>query len=168
MSQKPSTIFIVSSFHRVPRHAGSQRDHHLLSAPSAIGEFLLLRRGRSSRTREAGTLLFNGYAKLLEPLLEVEDGDAIILVVAFDSTANVFRDRVDGAQFERPLDDAKACPSSIERNGSHERVEDLHILNRVLLDARSQRMLYDGVKIHEQLCPQHAVDFSLAGRVPAH
>ena len=49
-----------------------------------------------------------------------------------------------------------------------EAVERFEVLDRVLLHARAKRVLHDGVKVHEQPSPEHAVGIGFSGCVAPH
>ena len=61
------------------------------------------------------------------------------------------------------LDDAEVGSGGGKIYRPGEAVERLQVLDRVLLHARAERVLHDGVKIHEQPGPEHAVGIGFAG-----
>ena len=94
--------------------------------------------------------------------------EAVVPIVRLDHREGVLRKRVQPAKLERAFEGAQMQGCLAQRNRPLEPVEGLQVLERVALDAGAHRLADDGVKIHEQLGPQHAVEFVLARGVAAH
>ena len=69
---------------------------------------------------------------------------------------------------ERQLDRLQMNGGIMERQRSREPVELLELLDRVALDAGTQRLTHDGVEIHEALAAQEPVELLGARGVAAH
>ena len=82
--------------------------------------------------------------------------------------ARIRGDRLRAPQLERALDRAEVLArlgQSLRALVAEDRLE---LLDRVLLDARAERLTGDDVEIHEQAAPEHAIDLGLSRGVAAH
>ena len=104
----------------------------------------------------------------LQPVAQPHGREAVIPIVRLDHRAGLIRKRVRLSQFECAFESTQMQGRFAQRNRPLEPVEGFQILERVALDARADRLTNYGVKIDEQLRPQHAVELVLTGSVAAH
>jgi hypothetical protein len=168
MGEEPPGLLLVAAVGARCRHVGREGFHHRLHAPSPLVD-----RGRGSSVRRlwaryGRTLPFDVGPQLLEPPPKLAGRLTVVAVVALDRCPHLGRDGARGTELQGTFDNAEVGSGICKGHRSCEPIEGLEVFDRVLLDARVQRMLDDGVKVHEALGAEHAVDLRLAGRVTPH
>ncbi len=168
VGQQPPRLLLVGAPGAFEWNAFEQRVHDLADLAVLFGDRLARQAFPDRRPREGCPLRLHAGAHVLEPAVQPEGGHAVVAVVGRDDLPDIGVDGIRLFQLEGALHDAKAHAGVVEIGRPLEIVERLELLDRVLLDARAQRLLDDRMEIDEQPGAQHAVDLVLARRVAAH
>src|SRR5262245_14297226 len=129
MCQEPSSIFIRGSLDGVRGNSGCQGRHQSLHPFGTVAEFLLFWCGGWQRPRNYDTLTFHRCPEFLQPLLETQHGNTVVLVVTLYRCAYVSRYRFNSIEFECPFDHSKARTRLLQSDRSQEQIKWFEILD---------------------------------------
>ena len=183
----PTTGAFSSRRCQSSRWASSQRAPLLVVALGRVSGTPARRRSASARERRSRSSITSfgspGFAsgrgistplrtssarRCLEPVAQSRCVEKQSSRLYASTTARPRLDATAPAELEPALDHAQRDAGALERLRAREAVQRLELLERVLLDARAQRLLHDGVEVDEALRAQQSVDLGLARRVAAH
>ena len=107
-------------------------------------------------------------AEVLKPVPEPQVAHHVVAVVALDPLELVGRGSLAVAEFEPLLegDDARARVAQVDL--ADEPVERLHLLDRVALDRRAQRLADDPEQVDQDSLAEQSIDLGLARPVAPH
>src|SRR2546428_9599229 len=158
------------------------------SAGRAAGSSETLRRSRciSSSTRARRSSMGSGalsdstrpgddiaasdqiMADILEPVPQLECGNAIFTVVGLNGLANVLRWISNIIQLQSAFELPQASPRIHQRRHTFEAVEDLEFLERIRLDARAHGLLDHPVQINKHAGTEQLIHLVFAAGIASH
>src|SRR5258705_4255268 len=112
--------------------------------------------------RPPRSTLFPYTTLFRSPIAQRPGREAIVAVVGLDDSRAVVPGGGRGAQLEAALDDTQGDAGPVQRLLAFEAVQRLEPLDRVLLDAGSQRLPHGGLQIHETSRPQQSGHLGLS------